>query len=139
MKKKFLRRDVTRFGKFGNGRGKKAKWRSPKGRDNKMREQKKGYPITVSIGYGSEKSARGKFKGKSLVEIFSVEDLQKVGKDQIGVVMNVGKKRKLEIAGKAKEMKVELKNMNLESYLKKNKKKTKKTEEKKDKHEEKKK
>lgn len=120
---KFLRRDANRYSKFGTGRGKKAKWRKPKGRDNKMREKRKGYTPLVSIGYSTDKKIKGKLREKTPVEVRNVNDLSKIGKDQIGVVKRVGKKTKLEIAKKAKEMKVELKNLNAESFMKKNSKK----------------
>lgn len=116
---KFLRRDVHRFLKFGKGRGKKAKWRAPKGRDNKMREKRKGYPVVVSIGYGSEKSMRGKLNEKEPVTIMNILDLKKIGKDQIGLVGKVGKKNKIEIVKEAAKMKADLKNVNIESFLKK--------------------
>ncbi len=129
----FLRRDAKRFLKFGKGRGKKAKWRSPKGRDNKMREKRKGYPAVVSIGYGSEKSIRGKLNEKEPVTIMNVIDLKKIGKDQIGLVGKVGQKKKVEIVTQAAKMKIELKNINIEAFLKKLKKVNKKEDKKEDK------
>lgn len=125
MTKKFLRRDSKRFLKFGKGKGKKAKWRKPTGRDNKMREKKKGYPAVVSLGYSKDKKVRGKIKEKTPVEIFNIPGLEKLGKDQIGVVGNVGKKKKIEIAKYAKDKKIVLKNLNAEAFLKKEEKKNK--------------
>ncbi|HKL23294.1 MAG TPA: eL32 family ribosomal protein [Candidatus Nanoarchaeia archaeon] len=116
---KFLRRDVNRFAKFGKGRGKKATWRKPKGRDNKMREKRKGYPAVVSVGYRKNKNLRGTIKEKSPIEIMNVNDLKKMGKENIGIVGNVGKKKKIEIVKKAYEMKIELKNINVKAFLKK--------------------
>jgi large subunit ribosomal protein L32e len=116
---KFLRRDASRFSKFGKGRGKKVTWKKPKGRDNKMREKRKGYPAVVSIGYRSDKKSRGTIKEKTPVSIMNINDLKKIGKENIGVVGNVGKKKKIEIVKKAKEMKIELKNINVEAFLKK--------------------
>ena len=116
---KFLRRDAKRFSKFGKGKGKKAKWRKPTGRDNKMREKRKGYAAVVSIGYRSDKDVRGTLKEKTPVTVMNVNDLKKIGKENIGLVGNVGAKKKVEIVKKAKEMKVELKNINVEAFLKK--------------------
>jgi len=113
----FLRRD-SKLKKFGKGRGKKAKWRSPKGRDNKLREKRKGYGKVVSIGYSSDKKLRGKLNGKIPVIVSNVSDLKLITKEKIGVVSRIGKKKKIEIAKKAKELKVELKNLNPKSYLK---------------------
>ncbi len=128
MSKKFLRMDVTRFSKFGNGRGKRAKWRKPTGRDNKMREKRKGHPITVSIGYRTDKNLRGTLNEKKPVKVMNMKDLLKIKKDEIGVLGKIGKKNRLEIAKKAKELKIEIKNMNVNSFLKKQEKVKKKVE-----------
>lgn len=125
MAKKFLRVDATRFSKFGNGKGKKAKWRNPTGRDNKMREKRKGHPITVSIGYRTEKEVRGTLNEKKPVKVMNVKDLSRIKKNEIGVLGKVGKKNKIEIAKKAKELKIEIKNLNVNSFLKKEEKKQK--------------
>ncbi|MDP3966338.1 MAG: eL32 family ribosomal protein [archaeon] len=120
MKKKFLRRDAKRSGKFGKGKGKKAKWRRPTGRHNKMREKKKGYPAVVGIGNRTAKKTRGQFEKKMPVLVMNARDLEKIGKDGIGLIGKIGTKNKIEIAKKAKEMKIKLKNLNSESFLKKN-------------------
>ena len=117
--KKFLRRDSARYSKFGRRRKKLQGWKKPKGRDNKMREKRKGYGPVVSIGFSSSKKDRGKIRGKETVRINNVKDLEKIGKEKIGVVGNVGKKMKMEIAKKAKEMKVELYNLNPTTFIKK--------------------
>ena len=120
MKKiKFLRRDVRRFFKFGKGRGKKAKWRKPTGRDNKMREKRKGYPVVVSIGYGTDKNKKGKIKERIPVKINNIQELENLNKNQIGIVGKIGKKKKIELVRKAKELKIELQNINIDSFLKK--------------------
>ncbi len=50
-KSKFLRRIHNRYSKLGRRRKKKQIWRRPTGRDNKMRERRRGYPARVQIGY----------------------------------------------------------------------------------------
>ena len=109
---KFLRRDAKRFSKFGKRRKKLLSWRKPKGRDNKMREKVKGYPSVVSIGY------KNKDKEKP-VNISNLKQLEQVGKDQAILIGRVGKKKKIEIAQKAKDMKLNILNLNPKSYLKK--------------------
>ncbi len=42
-KKKFLRRNWNKYKRIGKGNKKKQKWRKPRGRDNKMREKRRGY------------------------------------------------------------------------------------------------
>jgi len=128
MKLKFLRRDSKRFSKFGKGKGKKAGWRKPKGRDNKMREKKKGYPSIVSIGYKKTKDSRGKIKNKTPVRIENLNNLKRIKKNEIGILGKIGMKKKIEIVKESKKMKIELKNLNINSFLKKIEKKEKKKE-----------
>ena len=116
---KFLRRDAKRFLKFGKGKGKKASWRKPTGRDNKMREKRRGYASVVSIGYRTDKEVRGTLEEKNPITIMNINDLTKIGKENIGIVGNIGAKKKIDIVKKAKEMKVKLKNINVEAFLKK--------------------
>jgi len=114
---KFLRRDATRFAMFGYGRGKKAKWRSPKGRHNKMRDKKRGYPAVVSIGYSTDKKEKGKINTKAPVLVSNLNDLKKVGKENIILLGKVGTKKRIEILEKAKEMKIEVYKINVEKRL----------------------
>lgn len=124
-KKKFLRRTWNRFAKLGKGRKKKQKWRNPTGRHNKLREKVKSKGPVVSIGYGSDRATRGLIKEKTPVKIFNVKDLEKVGKSQIGVVGNIGRKKKIEIAQAASEKNIALANINVKNFLKNNKMKVK--------------
>lgn len=118
MVKAFLRRSWDRYSKLGKGRKKKQKWRKPTGRDNKMREKRRGYPKVVSIGYRTEKKSRGQIENKKPIMIMNVKELEKIGKNEIAIIGNVGKKKKIEIAKKAKEMKVNVYNLNAEKFLK---------------------
>ncbi len=115
---KFLRRSWDRYAKLGKGRKKKQTWRKPTGRDNKMREKKKGYPAVVSIGYGTDKKVRGRLEGKNPIIINNLKDLEKIKENEIAMIGKVGKKKKIEIAKKAKEMKIKIYNMNPEKFLK---------------------
>lgn len=125
---KFLRRNWDRFSKLGKTRKKKRVWRKPKGRHNKVREKMKGYPAPVEIGYGTEKKARGKIQKKTPVIIYNLGDLKRVKKDEIIIIGKVGKKKKIEIAKKAEEMKLPVINAKLKKLLKANKKHEEKTE-----------
>ena len=51
--------------------------------------------------------------------ISNIEDLKNVKENHIAIITNVGKKKKIEIAKKAKEMKINIYNMNPRSFLKK--------------------
>ena len=113
---KFLRRSWDRYSKLGRKRKKKQVWRRPTGRDNKMRERRRGYPARVSIGY--KKAGR---KEKQII-IKNIEDLKKIGKNSMVIVGRVGKKKKIDIAKKAREGKIKIANLNIDKFLKENKK-----------------
>lgn len=134
----FLRRSSDRYAKLGKGRKKKQKWKKPTGRDNKMREKRKGYPKVVSIGYSKDKSLRGKINEKEPIIVKNIKELEKVTKNQIVIIGNVGKNKKLEIAKKAKQMNIEIHNLNIKSFLRKDERKKKAKQDAKKKEEEKK-
>ncbi len=123
IKPKFLRRTSVRLSKLGRKRKKKQVWRRPTGRDNKMREQRRGKPAIVSIGYSTDKKERGKINGKKPLFIKSIKELEKAGKENIVILGKIGRKKKIEIVKKAKEMNIEIANLNIKRFLKKNEKK----------------
>ncbi|MEN7982006.1 MAG: eL32 family ribosomal protein [Nanoarchaeota archaeon] len=122
MVKKFLRRTWNRYSKLGKGRKKKQKWRNPTGRDNKMREMRRGYPSVISVGYKKDKKLRGTLDEKKPVIVLNISDLEKLGKNEIAIIGRVGKKKKIEILKIAKEKKIEIYNFNIKKFLKENKK-----------------
>ncbi len=122
---KFLKRTWNRYSKLGKRRKKKQVWRRPKGRDNKMREKRKGYPMVVSVGYKKKTSER-----KLIRVVRNIEDLEKTEKNEMIIIGNIGKKKKIEIAKKAIKMKIPIKNINIKKFLKKSE-KQKETEQKK--------
>ena len=111
---KFLRRSWDRYSKLGKGRKKKQVWRKPRGRDNKMREKRKGYPVVVSIGY---KKSEKKIKERRPI-VMNVQDLRKVKENKIVTIGKVGEKKKIEIVQKAKEKKIKIYNLNITKFLK---------------------
>jgi len=125
-KPKFLRRRWYSYGKLGLRRKSKQKWRNPNGRDNKMREKRRGYLAVVSIGYRTDVKDRGKMKGKNPVRVENINDMKKMKQDEIAVIGNIGKKKKIEIVRYAHEHKKEIHNLNVKQFLKKNKKPEKK-------------
>ena len=111
---KFLRRKTQAHSKFGKRRKKVQKWRRPSGRDNKMREKRRGYPKVVSIGY---KKSSEKSLDKSLKIIMNLNDLNKIAKNEVVIIGKVGKKKKIEIAKKMNEMKIKVQNLNIGKFL----------------------
>jgi len=120
---KFLRHTSHKYSKLGLRRKKKQIWRRPTGRDNKMREQRRGKPALVAIGYSTDKKQRGKINNKTPITINHISQLQNVKKENIILLGKIGKKKKLEIAKKAKEMKLEIYKLNIDKFIKMNEKK----------------
>ncbi len=116
-KPKFLRRSADKYSKLGKKRKKKQKWKNPNGRDNKMREKRRGYPAVVSIGYKSKKDR------EENPIIKNIQELLKTEKKEV-ILGKIGKKKKLEILEKAKEIGIKILNINEKKYLKKSKQKT---------------
>jgi len=126
---KFLRHTSHKYSKLGVRRKKKQIWRRPTGRDNKMREQRRGHPAIVSIGYSTDKKERGKIEQRMPVMVRNIPQLEKINnKNQIAILGKIGIKKKIEIAKKAKELKVEIYKLNIEKFLKLNQIKDKKAE-----------
>lgn len=128
MSKEFLKRGWKRYSRLGRKRKKIRVWRRAAGRQNKMRERKRGYANIVSIGYGRKKATRGKVQDKNPVMVHNINDLEKIKKNEIVIIANVGKKKKMEIVKKANEMKLSVQNLNVRKFLKKAEKKAKKEE-----------
>jgi large subunit ribosomal protein L32e len=122
---KFLKRTWNRYSKLGKRKKKKQVWRRPKGRDNKMRKKRKGYPMVVSMGYKKKISEK-----KHIRVVRNVEDLEKIKKNEMIIIGDIGKKKKIEVAKKAIKMKIPIQNINIKKFLKKSEKK-KETEQKK--------
>ncbi len=138
QKPNFVRHTAHKYSKLGLRRKKKQVWRKPTGRDNKMRDKRRGQPASVSIGYSGDKKSRAMINGKTPVIINNVYDLKKIQKTNIAVLGKVGMSKKIDIVGKAKEMKITIYKINTEKFLKMNTKKTgkKKTESNKEKDKE---
>lgn len=119
-KRKFLRRRWFSYSKLGKRRKSKQKWRKPTGRDNKMREKRRGYPAVVGIGYRIEKKERGLINGKKPVIVSNLKALEKIKSNEIAIIGKIGKKKKIEIAKKAKERNIEVYKMNVDKFLKSN-------------------
>ncbi len=112
---KFLRRDIGFHLRIGKKRRKKQVWRRPKGRDNKMRESRKGRPPLVSIGY------KRKREKKSAIIVHNLQDLEKIRQSHDPIILGkVGRKKKTEILRKASEMKLNFQNINIGKFLKEN-------------------
>jgi large subunit ribosomal protein L32e len=110
---KFVRRDSNRYSKIGKGRKKLQKWRRPKGRDNKMRENRKGYPKSVRVGFKTTNKESGNIGGLVPQRILTLKDLDNIRKDNLIIIGKVGAKRRIELIKKAEEMKLKIFNVEM--------------------------
>ncbi|MBS3114611.1 50S ribosomal protein L32e [Candidatus Woesearchaeota archaeon] len=98
------------------------KWRKPKGIHSKIRHKFKGRRKMPSPGYKSPREAKGLHSsGLKIVGILSINDLIKIRKESEGAVIakSVGMKKKLEILKKARELNVNILNLNVNEQIKK--------------------
>jgi len=81
-------------------------WRRPKGNDNKIRLEIKGYPKRVKVGYGKPRLVRNLHPtGFKLVTVHRPEDVDKVDptKEAIVIGRTVGLRKRVEIVRRAIE------------------------------------
>lgn len=85
----------------------KDSWRRPRGLDNKIRIERKGYPSKVKVGYRGPKAVRGLHPcGLIEVLVHSIEELDKLDPARycVRIASTLSKKRKQEVAEKAAKL-----------------------------------
>ena len=107
-KPKFIRRNWNKYKRLGLRNKKKQKWQRPRGKHSKMRKRRKGYPARVGPGYRNPVEVRGTVLGLNPVLVKNVNDLIKVGENEIAIIAHVGKKNRNAILKKAEEMKIKM-------------------------------
>lgn len=108
-KPKYVRQQYGYFARLS----KVAKWRKPRGIHSKILMRRKGHRRMPEVGYGSPKAVRGLNRfGKREVLVYNVRDLEKVDKklDMVVIASTVGKRKRLEILKKCKELKLDVAN-----------------------------
>lgn len=102
-KRRFLRYLWWRFWKFER----REYWRKPKGIDNKMRLQLKGYPPIVKVGYRSPATLRGLHpSGLKPAVISSERDLESLDPTShiVYIASTVGLRKRMQLARLAREL-----------------------------------
>ena len=97
-------------------------WRKPKGVHSKIRHHFKGRRKMPSPGYKSPAKVKGLHAtGLEMIAVFSPQDLAKIKKDAQGIIISksVGKRKRLEILKKSKELGIKVLNLNTEESIKK--------------------
>jgi len=100
-KPEFIRMDAWRFKRLGD------KWRKPRGLDNKIRLEKKGYPAKVKIGYRTPKLVRGRHpSGFQEIIVHNVYELAGLDpqKHAVRIAASVSFKKRLEIVKEAQRL-----------------------------------
>ena len=104
MRKKFTRRATPFFSRLGKNRKKKQIWRKPKGRDNKMRERRRGRDSRPEVGLANSKQEKGKILGFRPMLVSKIEQLKKVGKENIVIIAKMGKRKRQIIMQEAEKL-----------------------------------
>ena len=117
-KPEFIRQDYQRRKRLGR----KLKWRKPKGIHSKIRHQFKGRRKMPSPGYKSPRKVKGLHSsGLKIINMASAENIKEINNKNEGIVVakNVGMKKRLEILKLAKELNINVLNLNVDEQIKK--------------------
>ena len=113
-KPKFLRTDWHKKIRLGKGVKKNQKWHGAKGRQNKLRLNRKGRMQRPKIGWGADANVKNFIAGIEAVRVENIKDVEAVKAGQGILIAKVGAKKRAEIIKKANEKKITIVNRYLE-------------------------
>lgn len=113
-KPKFLRTDWHKKIRLGKGVKKNQKWHGAKGRQNKLRLNRKGRMQRPKIGWGADANVKDFIAGIEAVRVENIKDVEAVKAGQGILIAKVGAKKRAEIIKKANEKKITIVNRYLE-------------------------
>ena len=87
-KPKFLRTDWHKKIRLGRGVKKNQKWHGAKGRQNKLRLNRKGRMQRPKIGWGAENEVKGFVSGMKAIRVENVKDLVVDGAEEYMFVLD---------------------------------------------------
>ncbi len=99
MSKRFKRPESWKYKRLGE------EWRKPRGSKNPARRGAAGRPALPGVGYRSPVSSRGLHpSGLREVRVFRPEELEGLENCIVRIAASVGKRKRMEIFKKAREM-----------------------------------
>lgn len=112
-KRKFRRHDAHKCLKLSES------WRKPRGRQNKVRLQKRGYKRGPSVGYGNPADARGLVQGLIPVIVAHEATLERLDPKREGAIIqkSVGAKKREALLKQARERNITILNLDAERAL----------------------
>lgn len=113
-KPKFLRTDWHKKIRLGRGVKKNQKWHGAKGRQNKLRLNRKGRAQRPKIGWGAEGNVKNFINGMKSIRVENIKDIETVKAGQGIMIAKVGAKKRMEIIKKANEKKITILNRYME-------------------------
>ena len=85
-----------------------------------MREHRKSYPASPTVGYKTSKKFIGKIKGFTPVSIQNIKDINKLTKDTIAILSSrLGARKRIEIIKQLQESKFKILNVKISEATKK--------------------
>lgn len=106
----FLRQHWYRYLRLGKKVKAKRSWRAVHGGDSKMRLKVRGKPARPTIGWGAEKTNKGKVQGFVPILVENINQLNAVDKKQAIIIASIGKKKRMQLIAEANKKGIKILN-----------------------------